>query len=372
MSKAPPRRRAAGRSLQALAALGLLLALSMPVGAQLPPRLTPGSAADQLDAARQRLAGRADTTAVAQQLRVMAQDLRVAFADRSTQPLTALDDRGRGRVLRAHAAAQLASDFADAASACRAGESAAMAQALALSVRRLAQAPAEGKPMQATIDRLEAADHAPLFALRANAKPAALALVGSELTDPQCPDPQLTATDANGAPLPSQPRITNVLPARIEFEWPGTAALQPGSYVFHVRPQHKAFLVGCSAQPEAAVAVQMVPAPTFTVGYVLDAVCGRNDPHDVALGKGTLPPLEGYGATVAQAIDTSACADPVAYRISATVGYADGARASAGPFEQSADANATVGLPGGLSLSWDPAVRQLFVRSGAPMCKGVH
>jgi hypothetical protein len=54
------------------------------------------------------------------------------------------------------------------------------------------------------------------------------------------------------------------------------------------------------------------------------------------------------------------------------VGYADGASASAGPFEQSADANATVGLPGGLSLSWDPAVRQLFVRSGAPMCKGVH
>lgn len=372
MSKAPPRRRAAGRSLQALAALGLLLALSMPAGAQLPPRLTPGSAADQLDAARQRLAGRADTAAVAQQLQAMAQDLRATLADRSAQPLTALDDRDRGRVLRAHAAAQLASDFADAAGACRAGESAAMAQALALSVRRLAQAPAEGKPMQATIERLETADHAPLFALRAGAKPVALALVGSELTDPQCPDPQLTATDANGAPLPSQPRITNVLPTRIEFEWPGTAALEPGSYMFHVRPQHKAFLVGCSAQPEAAVAVQMVPAPTFTVDYVLDAVCGRSEPRDVALGKGTLPPLDGYGTTVAQAIDTSACSDPVAYRISATVGYADGASASAGPFEQSADANATVGLPGGLSLSWDPAVRQLFVRSGAPMCKGVH
>ena len=372
MSKAPPRRRAAGRSLQAFAALGLLLALSLPAGAQLPPRLTPGSAADQLDAARQRLAGRADTAAVAQQLQAMAQDLRATLADRSAQPLTALGDSDRGRVLRAHAAAQLASDFADAAGACRAGESAAMAQALVLSVRRLAQAPAEGKPMQATIDRLETADHAPLFALRAGARPVALALVGSELTDPQCPDPQLTATDANGAPLPSQPRITNVLPSRIEFEWPGTAALKPGSYVFHVRPQHKAFLVGCSAQPEAVVAVQMVPAPKFTVGYVLDAVCGRNDPRDVALGKGTLPPLEGYGATVAQAIDTSACTDPVAYRISATVGYADGASASAGPFEQSADANATVGLPGGLSLSWDPAVRQLFVRSGSPMCKGVH
>jgi hypothetical protein len=372
MSKAPLRRRAAGRSLRALIALGLLLAVSAPASAQLPPRLTPASVADQLDAARQRLAGRADTAAVTQQLEAMAQDLRATLADRSAQPLTALDDRDRGRVLRAHAAAQLASDFADAAGACRAGESAAMAQALARSVSQLAQAPAEGKPMQATIDRLESADHAPLFALRASAGPVALALVGSELTDPQCADPQLTVTDANGMPLSSQPHITNVLPTRIEFAWPDTARLAPGSYLFHVRPQHKAFLVGCSAQPQAAIAVQVVPSPKFTVGYVLDAVCGRNDPHEVALGKGTLPPLQGYGATVAQAIDTSACTDPVAYRISATVAYADGASASAGPFEQSADANATVGLPGGLSLSWDPAMRQLFVRSGAAMCKGVR
>jgi hypothetical protein len=350
---------------------GLLLALAVPAGAQLAPRLTPGSVADQLDAARQRLAGQG-TEATAQQLQTLAQNLRGALAAQLAQPLTALDDRARGQVLRAHAAAQLASDYVDSVGGCREGEATAMAQALALSIRQLAQASAEGKPMQATIDRVETADHAALFALRATDKPVALALVGSELYDPQCPDPRLAATDARGAPLPAQPRITGVLPTRIEFEWPGTAALTPGSYVLHARPQHKAFLVGCSTQPEATVAVQLVPAPKFTVGYVLDAVCGHGTPRTVALGKGTLPPLEGYGATAAQAIDTAACTDPVAYRISATIRYADGASASAGPFEQSADANATVGLPGGLSLSWDPAVRQLFVRSAAPMCKGVR
>lgn len=366
-----PRRRAMNR-WRAIASLGLLLALAAPALAQLPPRLTPGGVADQLDAARQRLGGRADTAAVAQQLQALAQDLRASLADHAAQPLTALDDRARGRVLRAHAAARLANDFADVAGGCRAGEAAAMAQALALSVRRLVDAPAEGKPMQATIERVESPDHAALFALRPADKPVALALVGSELSDPQCPDPQLSATDANGVPLPMQPHITGVLPTRIELEWPGTAALKPGSYLLHVRPQRKAFLVGCSPEPEASVAVQRVPPPKFTVGYTLEAICGRSDARTVALGKGTLPPLDGYGATVAQTIDTTACADPVAYRISATVGYADGATASAGPFEQSADANATVGLPGGLSLSWDPAVRQLFVRSGAPMCKGVR
>ena len=360
------------RRLGQVIGLGMLLVLAAPAMAQLPPRLTAGSVADQLDAARLRLAGQPAVAATAQQLQTLAQDLRVALPDQLAQPLTALAARARGQVLRAHAAAQLATDFADSVGGCREGEAGAMAQALALSVRRLVQAPAEGKPMQATIDRLETADHAALFALRTTDRPVALALVGSELHDAQCPDPQLTATDASGTPLSVQPRITGVLPTRIEFEWPGTAALAPGSYVLHARPQHKAFLVGCSAQPEATVAVQVVPAPRFTVGYALDAVCGRATPRTVALGKGTLPPLDGYGATVTQAIDTSACADPVAYRISATVAYADGASATAGPFEQSADANATVGLPGGLSLSWDPAVRQLFVRSGSPVCKGVR
>lgn len=358
--------------LRQAAGLGLLFALAAPAWAQLPPRLTAGGVADQLDAARQRLAGQPDAAAMTEQLQALAQNLRGALGKQLAQPLTALDDRARGQVLRAHAAAQLAADFADNAGGCREGELAAMAQALALSVRQLAQAPAEGKPMQATIDRVESADHTAVFALRMADKPVALALVGSELHDPQCPDPQLTATDANGTPLSVQPRITGMLPTRIEFEWPATASLVPGSYVLHARPQHKAFLVGCSAQPEATVAVQVVPAPTFTVSYALEVVCGRAASRTVALGKGTLPPLGGYGATVAQAIDTSACGDPVAYRISATVAYADGASATAGPFEQSADANATVGLPGGLSLSWDPAVRQLFVRSGAPMCKGVR
>ena len=353
------------------AALGWLFLLSAPALAQMPPRLTPAAAADQLDAARQRLAGQAGTAAVARQLQSLGQGLRTTLADRLAQPLTALGDRERGIVLRAHAAAQLAEDFADAAAGCREGERASMASALALSVQRLAQAPAEAKPMQATIERVEAKDQPALFALRAGTGPVALALVGSELSDPQCPDPQVTATDASGAPLPVQPRITGVAPNRVELAW-DTGRLAPGAYLLHVRPRHKAFLVGCSMQPEAAVALQLVSPAKFTVGYAIEGTCGRDAPRTVALGKGTLPPLEGYGAIVAQAVDTSGCADPVAYRVSATVGYADGANAAAGPFEQNADANLTVGLPGGLTLNWDPAVRQLFVRSGAPMCKGIR
>lgn len=366
MSKARKRRSTGTR---AMLSLGCLLAVSAVARAQLPPRLTASAVADQLDAARQRLPGQADT---AHRLDAMAHNLRAALAGHLDQPLTALDDRDRGLVLRAHAAASLATDFADAASGCRADETSAMGQALALSILRLDQATAENKPMQATIERVETMDRLPAFALRATEKPVALALVGSELSDPQCPDPQVSLTDPEGAALPEQPRITGVLPSRVELTWPSTATVKPGSYLLHVRPQRKAFLVGCTAQPEAVVAVRLVPPPRFVVGYTLEATCGRTHPNEVTLGKATLPPLEGYGATVAQTIDTSACMDPVAYRISATVGYADNASASAGSFEQSADANLTVGLPGGLSLTWDPAVRQLFVRSGAPVCKGVR
>jgi hypothetical protein len=43
-----------------------------------------------------------------------------------------------------------------------------------------------------------------------------------------------------------------------------------------------------------------------------------------------------------------------------------------GPITQSADATITAGLPGGLTLSWDPSVRRIFVRSGVNACKGVY
>jgi hypothetical protein len=363
------RQRGLAGMTRAMLSLGCLLACSGAARAQLPPRLTAATVAEQLDAARQRLVDQADT---AHQLEDLSRNLRATLAGRLDQPLTALDDRSRGLVLRAHAAATLAADYVDAASGCRADEASAMSQAMALSVRQLAQTPAENKPMQATIERIETMDHLPAFALRAADKPVALALVGSELADPQCADPQVSLTAADGATLPTQPRITGVLPGRVELAWSGTSTLKPGSYLLHVRPQRKAFLVGCTAQPEAVVAVRLVPPPRFVVGYALAATCGPSRPATVTLGKATLPPLEGYGATAMETIDTAACTDPVAYRISATVSYADGSSASAGPFEQSADANLTVGLPGGLSLTWDPAVRQLFVRSGAPMCKGVR
>ena len=52
--------------------------------------------------------------------------------------------------------------------------------------------------------------------------------------------------------------------------------------------------------------------------------------------------------------------------------FGDGHAVSVGPISQIASAGITAGLPGGLSLSWDPSVRQLFLRPGAASCKGVY
>lgn len=365
-----PRRQAATARLAVFVWL-LALAVFAPAHAQLPPRLTAGAVAAQLDDASGRLAAQAALASTAQQLRTMAQSLRATLGARLDQPLTALDDRERGRVLRAHAAARLASDFIEAIGGCRESESNAMAQALASSIDHLARAPDESKPMQATIERVEAADHAAVFALHAAGTPVALALVGDELADPQCGDPRVQLTDAKGVPLRVQPRLTGVTPGRVELEWPADDALAPGTYLLHLRPQRKAFLVGCTAQPEAVVALQRVSPAQFTIDYVLQASC-EGSASMVTLGSGRLATLAGYGATAAQAIDTSACAQPQGYRITATVAYADGTRAAVGPFEQNSDANLTVGLPGGVSLSWDPTVRRLFARSGQPRCKAVR
>ena len=163
--------------------------------------------------------------------------------------------------------------------------------------------------------------------------------------------------------------LTGASPARLELRWPDAAALPTGAVVLHVATQRKVFLLGCSALPEADAVVQVAPPARFDVDYVLEAVCPAQG-GTVPLGHGRLPTLKGYGATVSQPVDTSACAEPDAYRLSATVTQADGSQQAAGPFTQSAQATITAGLPGDLSMSWSPTAQALFVRSGAATCKG--
>jgi hypothetical protein len=85
-----------------------------------------------------------------------------------------------------------------------------------------------------------------------------------------------------------------------------------------------------------------------------------------------LPDITTYGGTASRQVEVSACATPSRYAISANVAFGDGNSASVGPFEQSADADITVGLPAGLAMSWSPSTRTVFVRSTANICKGVY
>jgi len=117
--------------------------------------------------------------------------------------------------------------------------------------------------------------------------------------------------------------------------------------------------------------------PQFAVDYTLNAVCRSSDKanataRDVVLGSGDLGPISIDQTTAAKTIDMSACADPVRYTLAAKVSYGDGSSSSVGPITQAADANITVGLRGGLSLTWDPSLQQLFARLGANRCLGVH
>ncbi|HEX5305774.1 MAG TPA: hypothetical protein VFW82_06805 [Dyella sp.] len=361
------------------AVLATFLLLGMATAsAQLAPRLTAQLALDELAAAQAALAKTAPAqgsplASVQQQLAGIASALRQGAGSDATQPVELVGDTLRARIVRAHAAAARVQAYFAVADGCAATDAAAMQAALAAGVERLAAASSTGKQVP-VIDSVQSMANVPLFALHpgsfgAGNKPLAFALVGSDLADAQCADPHVTATDAAGKPLPSQPVLTGASPARLELRWPEAASLPTGSVVLHVATQRKVFLLGCSALPEADAVVQVAPAVRFGVDYVLEAVCPAQG-GIVALGRGRLPTLDGYGATVSVPVDTSACAEPQAYRLIATVTQGDGRRAAAGPFTQSAQASITAGLPGGLSMSWSPSAQTLFVRSGAASCKG--
>lgn len=355
----------------------LLLAMGT-VSAQLAPRLTAQLALDELTTAQADLAkgqpvAGSPLAAVGQQLAGMADALRQSAGGNTNQPVELVGDALRARIVRAHAAAARVRAYLSVSGGCGATDTAAMQAALSAGVERLVGATAAGKQVPA-IDSVQSMANVPLFALHPGAlpaagKPLAFALVGSDLADAQCADPRVSATDAAGKPLASQPVLTGASPARLELRWPDAAALPTGAVVLHVATQRKVFLLGCSALPEADAVVQVAPPARFDVDYVLEAVCPAQG-GTVPLGHGRLPTLKGYGATVSQPVDTSACAEPDAYRLSATVTQADGSQQAAGPFTQSAQATITAGLPGDLSMSWSPTAQALFVRSGAATCKG--
>lgn len=346
--------------------------------AQIAPRLTGTAVISELESAQQELSNRAASWpksslgSTSERLAEMAAALTKSMGKNADQPVDIVDAKLKSRAYRAHAVAQRVQAFLVASKDCLAADTDAMADALATTVAEVSALTGTAK-LPAVIDGVETADHRPLFVLRDAGKKINFALTGSNLFDAQCENPTVTATDAQGKPLALQPSVTGVAANRIELELPADAQLQPGSYVLHVVPRQKAFLLGCGAQPEAVAVVQVAAAEKLSVSYALTTTCRAADGaekvgHALA---GTMPDFAGSNMVSAQ-VDTGACTDPVRYTLSAGVTFADGHMASVGPISQIASAGITAGLPGGLTLSWDPSVRQLFVRSGASSCKGVY
>lgn len=357
--------------------LGLLAAgLAGPGIAQLAPRLTGTTVLAELDTTGQALATRATALPQANleptqaRLAAMAQGLRKALGRDVDKPLDIIDAAARSAAYRAHAATERVQAFLDTSQGCPDADVHAMAQALAVTVTQLGSASGSAKVLP-VIDAVETLDQRPLFVLR-GAGEMRFALLGTNLLDAQCEDPVITATDEHGKRQPVQPVVTGVSPSRIELKLDGSEQLVPGSYVLHIVAKHKAFMVGCKAAPPAVAALQVAPVARVAVTYTLNTAC-RTGPD----GTRQMPPITGSlpdfsGAMVTTQVDTSACANPVRYTLSATTTSPAGVSSTTGPISQIASAGITVGLAGGLTLSWDPSVRQLLLRAAPHRCKAVY
>jgi hypothetical protein len=357
---------------------GLLApSLAGSAAAQIAPRLTGSVVIEQLETAQHDLAARAaglphsSLGATSQRLASLAEALRKMLGGDVGKPIDLIAADAKASAYRGAAAAQRTQAYLDASKGCLDADANAMADALAKSVELLAAGGGSSKLLP-VINGVETQDHRPLFVLRSGSKDTAFALVGANLFDAQCEDPVVTATDGQGKQQSVQPSVTGVSPSRIELKLPDSSQLQPGSYVLHVMSKRKAFLVGCAAQPEAIAAVQVAAPVKVSVSYGLTATCqSGNGAQVMPPVTGTMPDIAGSG-TVSQNIAIAGCASPVSYAITAKVTFGDGHSASIGPISQIASAGITAGLPGGLSLSWDPSVHQLFVRPSANTCKGVY
>mgnify|MGYP001036444166 CR=1 FL=1 len=366
----------------AMAMLALGLASPGPaVGqgtAQIAPRLTGELIVAQLDAAQHDLAARAaaapgsSLAATSQKLADLGQDLRKALGKDLVKPIDTLGNDEKAQAYRAEAVVQRAQAFLEASRGCLGQDVVAMADALARTVALKATA-SGGSKLPPVINGVETLDRRPLFVLHGDGAGAAFALTGENLLDAQCASPVVSAADAQGKPQAVQPEVTGVLPNRIELKLPA-GSLPPGSYVLNVVAQRKVFLLGCTAQPPASAVLEVAPAPKVSVSYSVTQTCpapGGGQGRALPAVTGDMPVGAGKG-TVAKYVAVDGCADPLSYAISATVTFGDGHSSTVGPISQIASAGITAGLPGGLSLSWDPSVHQLVVRPAAGSCKGVY
>lgn len=351
--------------------------LTTGVVAQDAPRLTGDELIAKLDAAQHDLATRAASlpgsslSSTSQHLAAMADALRKTLGKNASKPIDIIGADDKASAYRANALVQRTRAYLETARNCFDSDARAMADALAAMVDAVTVVHGASKT-QPVIDAVETADHRPLFVLRNSSKDIAFALVGENLFDAQCENPLVTATDAKGTLQSIQPAVTGLQPGRIELKLADASALASGSYVLHVVSKRKAFLVGCTTQPEAVAAVQVAAAGKVSVSYAVTATCrsGGAD-HSMPPVGGTLADLSGTG-TVSRQVEIGNCENPVSYAITAKTTFADGHVESIGPISQIASAGISAGLPGGYSLSWDPSVRQLFVRPPNGTCKGIY
>lgn len=357
----------------------VLLALAVTAGAcaQNAPRLSGSAVIAELHDVRSKLEAREQAhpdkslEATVQHLSQWQDALAKNLGNDAAQPVELMGDARRAQAMRAHAAVLRTQAYLGSCTHCLDGDAATMAQALALTVERLAEARDAPSAAPPVIEAVETPDRRAIFAIHGGEAERHLVLVGKNLADAQCADPKVIATDADDKPLALQPTLVSAQPTRIELVLPGGDGIAPGSYVLHVKAQRKAFLVGCVAQPEAVGVVQMASPPHFAVTYTLDARCSSGQ-GGASVRSGSLPVLTAFGATQVAQVEPDACATPNGFALSAQVTYADGSHQQIGPISQPADTTITAGLPGGLSLQWNPAVRQLVLRSAANACDGFY
>ncbi|WP_232821568.1 hypothetical protein [Acidithiobacillus ferrivorans] len=296
----------------------------------------------------------------------------------SHQTLAILNSKERTLVLRAYAVAQRTESYLHASDGCIGSEGSAMAAVLLSSVQQLTDVSSGGgvSSNPAVIYAIETTNHRhPLFVIRQGGVLRAITLTGVNLTDPQCANPAVEVTNAQGNVLGTQPRIEAATPTRIMLRWPDLARLVPGSYVLHVTPRRNHFLFGCSLQAhgQAVGFFRVIPAPQITVSYLLSAVCQKTDEVNSKVqtkvhSSGILAPMGASLDFSSKSIHLQACVNPVTYSLLAKANYGDGIGKSVGPISQPANANITLGFPGNLSVTWNPSSQRLFSHLSQNRC----
>ncbi|MGY4297885.1 hypothetical protein ACVWXN_005980 [Bradyrhizobium sp. i1.4.4] len=249
--------------------------------------ITGSTLISQLEATGKTLVSQGETSGsnlirqMGEQLQTLAAQLNRTLADQVNKPITDLNDNLKIQAQRAFATLQQGQAFVESILGCTKQDAEELSTAAEGSIRQFASDTVPWVPDFPYVARVAAGGQSALLGVRTNSKSTQITIRGANLSDPRCELPVAQLEGGSGAKIGLQVISSN--PESIVAVLPEVK--DAGLYKLKVLSSKKRwFWFGCSQQPEASSAINVLTSAQFSTDIEVKPVCLEKESREFQVG----------------------------------------------------------------------------------------